>query len=349
MNIEQANMTVIDYLNACERAEVTVNKNYQRNPGRWPAAAQAFFIETIMRAFPIPRLALFTTTDVKARRTVKEIVDGQQRTHALQSFFTNALALPKVPGTSYGGRRFQDLGEEDQRQFMSYLLPIEVYVGATYADVREVFRRINAYTASLTPEEKRHARFQGPFKWFVHRFALAHAQALIDMGVLSEHQVHRMEDVKLLAEASHALLHGITTTNSRSLDKLYADHDDSFAAEEAVRTHLTMAVEGLLQLRDIHKTRILKPYQAYALILALAHTTAPIAALSDVVPLDQGSQLDAAVASRGLLALAAAIEDPDEYPQFQEFVAASETGTNVAEKRKVRFRYFCRAIAGEIE
>ena len=91
MNIEQANMTIVDYLNAYDRAEVIVNRDYQRSPARWPAAAQAFFIETIMRGFPIPRLALFTKTDLKARRTVKEIVDGQQRTHAIRAFFSNEV------------------------------------------------------------------------------------------------------------------------------------------------------------------------------------------------------------------------------------------------------------------
>ena len=84
-----------------DRKEIRVNRNYQRSEKVWPPAAKSFLIETILLGYPVPKLSLYQITDLKTRRTVKEIVDGQQRTLTIKAFFDNRLRLR---------RRRQDAG-----------------------------------------------------------------------------------------------------------------------------------------------------------------------------------------------------------------------------------------------
>ena len=95
MQIVATNMTVADYCNAMRRGEITVNTDYQRSDQVWPPIARSFLIETILLNFPIPKLFLYQVTDLKSRQTVKEIVDGQQRSMAVKDFFENHLRLSK--------------------------------------------------------------------------------------------------------------------------------------------------------------------------------------------------------------------------------------------------------------
>jgi hypothetical protein len=92
----------------------------------------------------------------------------------------------------------------------------DLFVGATPAEVREVFRRINSYTVPLNAEEQRHATYQGPFKWFIARLSKDLGDAQIEMGAFTQKQLVRMADSKLFTELSHALLNGITTTNKNA-------------------------------------------------------------------------------------------------------------------------------------
>jgi hypothetical protein len=66
-----------------ERGQIVVNRTYQRSNKVWPAAARSFFIETILLGYPMPKLALYQITDLKSRRIIKEIVDGQQRSQVV--------------------------------------------------------------------------------------------------------------------------------------------------------------------------------------------------------------------------------------------------------------------------
>jgi hypothetical protein len=80
---QPTNMTIAEYCASMDRKEVIVNKNYQRSDQVWPHAARSFLIESILLGFPIPKIYLHSKTDLKTRKTIKEIVDGQQRSRAI--------------------------------------------------------------------------------------------------------------------------------------------------------------------------------------------------------------------------------------------------------------------------
>jgi hypothetical protein len=85
--------TIADYCAAMKRNAIKVNHDYQRTPSVWPPAAKSFLIETILLGYPMPKLSLYQRTDVKSRQTIKEIVDGQQRSVTILEFYEDKLRI----------------------------------------------------------------------------------------------------------------------------------------------------------------------------------------------------------------------------------------------------------------
>jgi hypothetical protein len=338
-------MTVADYCQAMERNEIRVNRDYQRSEKVWPQAARSFLIETILLGFPMPKLAHYQVTDLKTRKVTKEIVDGQQRSMAVWDFYQNKFKLSKnIETEELEGKKYTELEPEYQQRFLDYPLSIDLFVGATLEQVREVFRRINSYTVPLNPEEQRHAEFQGKFKWFVHRLARKFDESFVKVGLFAQKALVRMQDTKLITEIVDALFNGIRTTKAEELDELYRAFDDEFAQEAKTEKQLTASLDQIISWAPLHNSPLMKPHQVYALALAFIHMHTPIAALASLYKSPNLKSFDEALSIPRLTALAEALEDPDHPGKHRKFVEASLEKTNVKEPREARFIAFCRAL-----
>lgn len=89
MKITPTTFTIVDYCTAMTRKEIIVERAYQRSAQVWPQAARSFLIESILLGYPIPKLYLYQQTDLKSRKTIKHIVDGQQRSFTILDFYEN--------------------------------------------------------------------------------------------------------------------------------------------------------------------------------------------------------------------------------------------------------------------
>jgi hypothetical protein len=349
MQIVTTSVTVADYCNAMARGEIRVNRDYQRSDKVWPLAARSYLIETILLGFPIPKLYLHQRTDLKSRQTIKEIVDGQQRSRAILDFFQNTLRLGRTLDLDEArGRTYDELTDELQARFIDYGLTYDLLVAATPDRVREVFRRMNSYTVPLNAEEQRHALYQGQFKWFLHRLSSHLDETFVTLGIFGPKQLVRMADSKLLAELVHAVVFGITTTKKPDLDALYRDNDAGFDQEETLRASLQGAFDQLLLWEPLHKSPLMKPHVVYALLLAVMHRAQPIASLTPVAP-PSASPVDDDTALENLSVLAEALEASEEETpaRLRRFVAASSSATNVSSQRQTRFLWMYRALTEE--
>ena len=346
MDVSITQFTVADFCKALSQNEIRVNHDYQRSSQVWPKAARSFLIETILLGYPMPKLYLHQITDVKSKRTIKEIVDGQQRSMAILAFYSNELSMVSsaLPSNA-AGKKFEELDDELKQKFLDYSVTVDLFIGANKEEIREIFRRMNSYTVPLNAEEKRHSKYQGHFKWFIYRLTKKYAQTLEDMGVFTEKALNRMADAKLLAEFTHALLNGITTTNDKDLARLYEDHDAKFDEQADLERRIAGALDTVIDYRELFGGPLMKSYQLYALLLALAHARHPIQQLKSTYPMTSPVRLDRTRVVEDLGRLAAALDDPASAPRkLQAFVAAGESKTNVADQRKARFRWFCRAL-----
>ena len=346
MQTVSTNMTVVDYCDALKRRDITVNRDYQRSDQVWPENAKTYLIETIILGYPLPKIYLYQITDIKSRKTVKEIVDGQQRSQAIYDFYNDKFALSKTAETeSLQGLKYSELDEEQQQAFLSYPLSFDLLVGATKDNIVEVFRRINSYTVPLNPEEHRHASYQGRFKWFANRLAKRYNGVFRNIGLFSEKQLLRMADTKLLTEVCDALLNGVRTTNRHILDRLYKAYDKHFSQERMLERSLGEALDSISSWEEIHASNLMKPYIMYSLIIALVNVRRPVEALNEL-KLTKGNMKPQKRIIANLSRLADALNyEPEEAPvDFKEFVAASSSHTNVKEQRITRIKWLTRAL-----
>jgi Protein of unknown function DUF262 len=348
MNTLGTHMTVADYCQAMDRGEIVVNLDYQRSDKVWPPAARSYLIETIILGFPVPKLSLHQITDLRSRKSVKEIVDGQQRSRAIHDFFKDKFTLTTSLETEdIAGKTYSELDPEYQKKFLDFSISLDLFVSATREDVIEVFRRMNSYTIPLNPEEQRHASFQGAFKWFIDRLAKKFDNSFLEMGLFGQKQLVRMADTKLLAEVCDAFLRGIRTTDKKILHALYRDHDNQFPEEADLKRRITEAFDTLREWRGIHNGELMKPYIVYALVLAIAHLRRPVAAFREHFPSPRIGQFDNNHVEANLSVLSEALEDPENSPGYAEFVGACTSKTNVKDQRIKRFQWMCKALTAD--
>lgn len=360
MKITTTTYTVADYCEMLRRLDVRVNRDYQRSERVWPDTAKSFLIDTILLGFPIPKLSLYQTRDSVSGKVFRDIVDGQQRSEAVLDFFEGRLRLGKNIDTEEAkGHTFAELSDELQLQFLEYALSADLFLSATQEEIRDVFRRINSYTVPLNPEEQRHAKYQGAFKWFIFELTRKYDHAWLSIGTFSEKQLVRMADAKLLTEVIHALFHGISTTNRGKLEQIYLDKDRGFPEADEIANRLSASIEFLVRLVAIHGTPLVSPHNVYALLLAITHLQHSVPRLEPLYEVPRARRLKLGVAQQNLSALAEALSrgrdsDHDQlinnrhrrFDPLDSFVLASETKTNVKSQREMRFQWFCAAIDG---
>src|SRR5690606_42073775 len=86
-------MLVQDLLAAHTRGELDVSPWYQRR-SVWTQAHKAYLINSIFNKMPVPTIYLRHTLDLALERTVKDVVDGQQRSRSLPAFRDNLFTAP---------------------------------------------------------------------------------------------------------------------------------------------------------------------------------------------------------------------------------------------------------------
>lgn len=167
------------------------------------------------------------------------------------------------------------------------------------------------------------------------------------MGILTENQISRMADLEFITELVDIIVNGIHTASPSTLDKLYRDRDKSFSDKKFVDDQIRFGLGEIIDMLDIHKTKIMSRGNAYTLFAALVAVKFPGAvARADLQSSEvQNPFVDRADILTNLTTLSDALENEDE--NFAEFVTAARQGTNTANNRKTRFKWFHRALTSK--
>lgn len=349
MDCVPTQMTVADYCADMISQKIVVNNNYQRSDKVWPLVAKGHLIETILKGFPIPKLYVHQKTDLKSKQTLKEIVDGQQRSVAIREFFEDKFALAKGVETSvWKGKKFSTLEPDSQQAFLEYGINIDLFTSATTDEVVEVFRRMNSYTVPLNPEEQRHAGWQGKFKWFVNNTAERLSTLTRTFGIFSEKQLVRMADNKLLTELCDSFIHGIRTTNKKILDSVYSSKNETFPEQAEYEGRIISAFSFISQFPSVKGSVLMKPYIIYSIVQAITHVHKPVQKFESIFKSPKKTKFDSLQVLSNLQLLAAALEEEDHLASLDPFVLACSEKTNTAENRKIRFKWICKALTADL-
>lgn len=350
MKIDGSTYSIAELREMLDRKDLVVNRDYQRGSRLWPIGARSYFIDTILTGFPFPKLYFYEYLDRVARKTKREIVDGQQRISAITDFLQDKYALTSV-SRQFSGSRFSDLAEDVQDLFLGYPVPVDVIRNADKGDILEMFRRMNAYTLPLNEAEKRHSTYQGAFKWFINETATESTVFFVEFGVFTNRQVVRMADAELLAEMVLSLERGIISSSNKLLSDLYKKYDDDFATEDLYRGRLKEFFGYVADhFGELRRSFLMKPYVVHSLFTAAMHNKYGLPGIEEAIQLPKTGTIsvDPEKAAAGLQALALAHEGKDLEGEFGKYVWGCTSGTNREPRRVARVKHLSLALRGEL-
>lgn len=348
MRVEEGKYSIAELVDWIKRRELVVNPEYQRGGTLWPTSAKSYFIDTIVKEFPFPKVYFHERVDKDTKRPRREIVDGQQRLNTIVEFVDGNFALGGNAG-ELEGKTLSQLSEEQQESFYSYTVSVDVIRNADRSEILQMFRRMNAYTLPLNEPEKRHSEFFGEFKDWVNTFLDEYGRILIDWHIFTSRQIVRMADAEFVADLALAIEEGIVSTSPAKLRALYKRYDLVFQDRAEWSDRISGAFSFVLShLSSLQGTYMTKPLVFHSLICALmqnrlglpgADAATGLATIGTYSP-DTGRALIS------LRRLAAAHEEKDE-SEFGEYVKAASEGGNRAAQRAVRVKWLCQALRGQ--
>ncbi|HDZ8835926.1 TPA: DUF262 domain-containing protein [Aeromonas dhakensis] len=339
---------ISDFVSWHESKQLILSPSFQRGQV-WKPAARIFLIDTILRGLPIPKIYMRTIIDRARKTSVREVIDGQQRMRAILDFVNDKIVLSSRAG-EFSGYKFSTLPDNLQDQFLAYPLAVDQLLNASNDEVLEVFARLNSYTVTLNSAEKRHAKYQGEFKWAVRKSSKRWAVLWDEYKVLSTRERVRMLDDSLVSEMFGIILEGVKDGGQTNIDKLYSRYDDNFDGEEDVVNKVDEAIEFIIDnfADDLADTFLMQGPHFLMLFAAIAHGLFEI----DIdgyqgIPETADMLNDIDTCREKLLLLVSAFEEePANVPEaLKPFIQASKSSTHRISSREERFRVLCNALA----
>lgn len=228
------NMSIASFHEQNQSGKFNYNPPYQRQ-SVWTDEKQSYFIDSILRNFPIPPIFLHRKIDDNTGRTSFDVIDGKQRLTAIARFIENEIPAANEYGTGdadspIDGKYFSDLSSdhtlsEFKSYFWKYDLPIEFIDPTDNGLIEEVFDRLNRNGEPLNGQELRNAQFHS-------------SEILKAVDILHEDEymkerlwvtdLARMEDREFCSECLFsAHQKQVIGSSQKILDDLYANFSDA--------------------------------------------------------------------------------------------------------------------------
>ena len=342
--------TVADILTWLDDKTLVVNRDFQRSGKVWPAAAKAYLIDTILRGLPMPKIYLRIKTNTTTRRSYREVVDGQQRLLAIQSFAEDEFRLgsSREVFDEFARKRYSDLDEEDQRKFLEYMVSAEQLMSVSDHAVFDIFQRLNTYNYNLSPQELRHGKYHGQFRNSVVEASRYWGFFWDKHKILNNRVRVRMGDDELMAQIFGIILEGVTDGGQPKTERLYKNYDADMPSQVSKR------VDGTMEYIDDNLSPILETGLSGSphflmLFAAVAHALFGIPSGDmgdDMPPQDSRALEDVSIALHNLSALADVLEreSTEVSERFHEFQYASAGTTQRIRSRRIRFQMLYKAL-----
>lgn len=345
MEINRSSITISEIRDMWQRKELVVNKNYQRSSSVWPEAARTYLIDTILNSYIVPKVYFYQVFDKTRKKVIREIVDGQQRLTTILSYLDNGFSLTNR-SSKFNGKRFEDLNDEQQQSFLTYPIEVDIIYSAEQGDLLAMFTRMNAYTAPLNPAEKRHAQFEGPFKWFILEANATIGPRLVELGVVTSRQSVRMQDAEFLTELAIVLEHGIANKSEKALLDIYRKYDREFPREREYRDKLGEFINLLeSEFLPLRETFMMKSYVCHSLFCALMQKKYGIPGGENLRIATDGvfySNLHQTLDNLSKLAEAHELHASD--GEFADYVEACSSTTHRIKQRQTRTHWLGKAL-----
>lgn len=331
---------ISDIINWFKSKELVINESFQRH-SVWSAQAKTLLIDSILNEFPLPKIYIRTKIDPKLQKTIKEIVDGQQRIRSIVEFANDEFALNNK-SDNFKGKKYSGLDYDVQQAFLGYTITAEQLLNASDDDVIDIFARLNSYTVALNAAEKRHAAYQTELKFFVRRMSVKYRWFIEKYGVFTIKQRFRMADDEFFAELTRLIIEGIQDGGAEKITKFYKKTtDDLFTEEKQKKTEDVLNELMMFLDKDLGifmKGPLGKHYQIYALCasyLLIRNLITPYQILPAYNNFKSKQDMNDCLGN---------LERELDNKEETEFVKASSATTQRIATRLIRIRTFMNAI-----
>lgn len=225
--------------------QLILNPKFQRR-AVWTPQSKSYLINTILLGLPLPIFFLRQNTDPQSKKTIREIVDGQQRLRAIFDFIDNGFSCRKAQNEEYGGYFFSELPPEVQSEFLSYELTVNVLVDLDDKDVLDIFARLNSYGVKLNTQELINAKYFGYFKQLVYSLGFGFSKYWEINKLFSNANIMRMKEAEFVSELLIVMLDGIQDT--KAIDKYYAMYDEEFSERDEIKMRFEKTMDYIANL-----------------------------------------------------------------------------------------------------
>lgn len=226
---ELTSYSVVDLLSWRESGALQISPKFQRR-SVWTTSAKGHLIDSILLEYPIPPIHI-RLAPASGGKTVREVIDGQQRIRAIFDFVSDSFRIPPSVSADWGGKSFSTLSDDEQDELRLFSFTVYQYKKLSDAEVLDMFSRLNTYSVSLSAQELRNGKWFGQFKRSSYRLATECLEFWREYKIFTEPQIARMREVELTSELLIAAMDGLQDKKT-SIDAFYENLDESWDSEE---------------------------------------------------------------------------------------------------------------------
>ena len=257
--VDYESLIIQDLLNYHSSKSLDINPWYQRR-SVWSTPQKSYLINTIFERKPVPSIYIRHQIDIDNERSVKEVVDGQQRIRTILSYRANEFAA-KHPDHKKK-LAFSELSRAEKGHFLATPLSVGYLIGATDIDVIEIFGRINSISKTLNPQEKRNAQFSGDFKQFSLQQASERLPFWRSTNIFSANDISRMQEVQFISDLAINMIEGLRDFSASQIDLYYKLNDEEFLQADEIAERMDKIFSYLVALPpELFSDTIFKQYQ----------------------------------------------------------------------------------------
>ncbi|OEZ97407.1 DUF262 domain-containing protein [Duganella phyllosphaerae] len=309
--------------------------DYQRKEV-WGEAAKVMLIDSILNGIPMPKI--FVSSTIKDQKTVRTVIDGQQRTTTILAFLADGFPLAAPYSGEFVGKRFSQLPQHIQEEVLSYDIDFNEAKGLSDEELREVYSRVNKYLVALNRQELRRADYPGDFLNVADD--LANLEFFDDCGIFNATARRRSLDVEYVSELLAGLLMGITDRKD-AIDTCCKEYRQwEHEAKRSVFTQFTDIVGDIEKIfsigAPINKTRWKQKADFYSLFFAIRSLRVEGLSLPDDVAQLRGD----------LSLLNSGIAPTSDIPIFSKYAVYCVSQANSASSRNWRTHFLKAVLRG---
>lgn len=220
------------FLDLNDRNQLELSPPYQRR-SVWTAKDKKFFLDTIFRNYPSPAIFIHKSLDERGKSTYY-VVDGKQRLQTILDFVDNKISIDRNYGDiRLDGKFWRDIriDQELREIFWNYALSVEQIDFADIEQgtiVKEIFDRLNRNSKKLTPQELRHAKYEGWFNQFAENQADIEVNPIWkDLKISTPGREKRMVDIQFISELMMLIISNkVEGFDQENIEGYYAEYDD---------------------------------------------------------------------------------------------------------------------------